>query len=134
MAMTEADFVGTCLERGVPRSDFTVVPGFYANSLSAPGPSGHPERISFAYVDCDLYSSTVDVLRFLEPRLCNGAVIAFDDYYCFSQTHPSGERLAAAEVFGDHPRWNLVPYMQWGWYGMSFMVEDRAAGPLKPFH
>ena len=21
----------------------------------------------------------------------------------------------------------LVPYMQWGWYGMSFIVEQRSA-------
>jgi O-methyltransferase len=134
MAMTEDDFVGTCLARGIPRGDFTVVPGFYSESLAPEAVGRRPERVSFAYVDCDLYSSTLDVLKFLETRLGNGSLIAFDDYYCFSQTHPSGERLAAAEVFGEHSRWNLVPYMQWGWYGMSFMVEDRETGPSKPFH
>jgi O-methyltransferase len=134
MAMSENDFIGTLEVRGVPRADYTLVPGFYAETLADDSKLNRPERVCFAYVDCDLYSSTMDVLRYLETRLCHGAVIAFDDYYCFSQTHSSGERLAAAEVFADHPRWNLVPYLQWGWYGMSFMVEDKTTGPMTPFH
>jgi hypothetical protein len=129
MAMTEASFVQRCLDVGVDRGKFTTIPGFYANSL-APGAGGpRPEKICFAYIDCDLYSSTMDALAFTIPRLGHGAIIAFDDYFCYSATHPSGERLAAAEIFADHPQWRLLPYIQFGWYGMSFVVEDRSTAP-----
>jgi hypothetical protein len=56
-------------------------------------------------------------------------VIAFDDYYCYGPTSPAGERLAAAEAFAANERWQLVPYVQWGWYGMSFIVEHRSTTP-----
>jgi O-methyltransferase len=130
MAMTEPAFVTTCLSEGMRRDAFTTVPGFYATSLAPDAGGPRPEIICFAYIDCDLYTSTLEALRFIAPRLCHGAVIACDDYFCCSTTHPSGERLALTEVFADHPRWRLLPYMQWGWYGMSFLVEDRANGPV----
>jgi hypothetical protein len=127
MTMTEAQFVATIGERGVPSGAFTTVPGFYAESLSAA--DGLPDRIAFAYIDCDLYSSTADVLRFLEPRLRHGMIIGCDDYYCYSANHVSGERQALAEVFHEHERWRLLPFVQWGWHGMSFIVERREGGP-----
>ena len=48
-----------------------------------------PTDIALAYIDCDLYSSTMPVLEFLLPRLKNGMIIAFDDYFCWSATQLS---------------------------------------------
>jgi O-methyltransferase len=127
MAMSEAAFVATAVERGVPTAAFTTVPGFFADSLASA--DGLPDRIAFAYIDCDLYSSTMDVLRFLEPRLRHGMVIGCDDYYCYSTEHASGERQALAELFDGHDRWRLLPFVQWSWHGMSFIVESRSEGP-----
>ena len=68
------------------------------------------------------------VLKFLKPRLQHGMILAFDDYYCWSSEVPSGERLALAETFGEHdPEWRLLPYIQFGWAGMSFVVESAKA-------
>jgi hypothetical protein len=128
MAMSESSFIATCLANGIPRESFTTVPGYYSQTLRDVG-QPTPEKVSFAYVDCDLYSSTVEALGFLSERLCPGAIVAFDDYYCYSKTQPSGERLAVAEVLADHERWQLVPYIQYSWAGMSFVVEDRRASP-----
>jgi hypothetical protein len=130
MTMSEPAFVKACMARGMPRSAFTTVPGFYEDSLAPDAAGPFPERISFAYIDCDLYTSTVEVLRFLGPRLCHGTVIAFDNYYCYGPKSAAGERLAASEYFAAHDRWQLVPYVQWGWYGMSFVVEERLSTPL----
>lgn len=108
----------------VPHSAYEVVPGFYEDTLAKPSPA-LPANIRLAYVDCDLYSSTVTVLRFLAPRLKHGMILAFDDYYCWSADQVSGERRACAEAFADHPEWQLVPFVQFGWHGMSFVVESR---------
>ena len=133
MAMSEADFVATCTARGIPADRFTTVPGFYDTSLRRTDVR-LPDRIAFVYIDCDLYSSTVEVLTFLEPRLRHGMVIASDDYYCYSETHASGERMALGQLFETNERWRLVPFVQWGWAGMSFIVEDRATGPSGHAH
>jgi hypothetical protein len=127
MAMTEEDLVLTCAARGIPDDGYTTVPGSYTESLRRTD-RRLPERIAFVYIDCDLYSSTTEVLAFLEPRLRHGMVIACDDYYCYSATHPSGERLALSEFFERSDRWSLLPFVQWSWHGMSFIVEDSAFG------
>ena len=43
----------------------------------------HDEAVSLLHVDCDLYSSTVTIFDALGPRLQEGAVILFDEYYNF---------------------------------------------------
>jgi hypothetical protein len=44
--------------------------------------AAHPDDgIAFVHVDCDIYSSTVTVLRTLAPRLRPGAVLVFDEYF-----------------------------------------------------
>jgi hypothetical protein len=51
-------------------------------------------------------------------------ILAFDDYYCYSSTRPSGERLAFEEFVSRNPRWQFLPYVQFGWHGLSFIVES----------
>jgi hypothetical protein len=41
----------------------------------------HPEPVSFVNIDCDLYSSTRDVLSLLYDRFQPGTVIQFDEYF-----------------------------------------------------
>jgi hypothetical protein len=44
--------------------------------------AAHPDdSVAFLHVDCDIYSSTVTVLRMLAPRLKPGAVLVFDEYF-----------------------------------------------------
>jgi hypothetical protein len=117
-----------CKQRGVPRSAYTTVQGFYEQSLVPDTAGPRPSKIRLAYIDCDMYSSTKAVLEFLMPRLQHGMILAFDDYYCWSSKVPSGERLGAAEIFGDaDSAWRLLPYVQYGWAGMSFVVESASA-------
>jgi hypothetical protein len=41
----------------------------------------HPGQVAFIHIDCDLYSSTKTILDLLGPRLANGTVILFDEYF-----------------------------------------------------
>jgi O-methyltransferase len=127
LATAEARFHELCAEAEMGPRDYSVVTGYYSTTLVAGAPGPRPETVAFAYVDCDLYSSTRDGLTFLEHRLRPGSVLAFDDYYCYAPSGPSGERLAAKEHFATSA-WVLVPYIQCGWHGMSFVVERREGG------
>jgi O-methyltransferase len=118
-----------CKERGVPRDAYTVVPGYYNQTLPAMSATDEPNNIAMAYIDCDLYSSTRDVLDFLKPRVKHGMILAFDDYFCWSSTQLSGERSAMLEAFPKTGEWELVPYMQFGWHGQSFVVERKTLIP-----
>jgi len=126
MSMSVDEFHQACARDGVPRSAYEVVPGFYHDTLDRMAPTDRPVNIALAFIDCDMYSSTRSVLGFLMPRLKHGMIIAFDDYFCWTPTQLSGERRAMLDFFGDNPQWNLLPFMQFGWHGQSFVVEDKA--------
>ena len=83
MAITVAEFRAACAKRGIPRDAYTVVPGFYEETVARMSPMDEPADIALAYVDCDLYTSTRTVLEFLRPRLKHGMIVAFDDYFCW---------------------------------------------------
>ncbi|MDH4021902.1 MAG: TylF/MycF family methyltransferase [Gammaproteobacteria bacterium] len=125
MTMSLQEFHGICARDGIPVSAYDVVPGFYHDTLDRMSAGDAPVNIALAFIDCDMYSSTKSVLRFLMPRLKHGMIIAFDDYFCWSATQVSGERRAMLEAFGRHERWQLLPYTQFGYHGQSFVVEDK---------
>ena len=63
--------------------DIELVEGWFSETL--PAVRDRISQVAFARVDCDLYSSTVDVFDFLSDRLVNGAIVYFDDW-----THEAG--------------------------------------------
>mmetsp|Transcript_39780 Transcript_39780/g.93188 ORF Transcript_39780/g.93188 Transcript_39780/m.93188 type:complete len:214 (-) Transcript_39780:19-660(-) len=49
------------------------------------GAMGEGRPLAFANIDCDLYSSTCDILEVFHSRIVPGTVLIFDEYLC----HPS---------------------------------------------
>lgn len=125
MAIGINEFKNICRENRIPNSEYNIIEGYYNQSLTQTQPDKLPNNICLAYIDCDLYSSTKTVLEFLMTRLKHGMIIAFDDYYCWSSTNVSGERKACSEFFKDNSKWMLLPYIQFGWGGMSFVIETK---------
>lgn len=126
-----SQFRSICRRNGIPEADYEVIPGFYEETIGREEQINMPlpEDVAFAYVDCDLYSSTKTVLQFLSRRMKHGAIVAFDDYFCYSKNTISGERLACLEFLGEDTRFHFSPFTQFGWHGMSFIVEDRSLLP-----
>lgn len=61
---------------------FTFVDGWYKDTL----PFEFPEQLGLVHIDCDVYSSTRDVLRSIDPWLGAGTVLIFDEllgYQCY---------------------------------------------------
>lgn len=129
MCTSPADFRRQCRRIGIADDEMTIVEGFYEDTIG-PGAAGYrgplPTDIAFAYLDCDLRSSTTTVLGFLKSRLKHGMVIGFDDYFCYSPTNVAGERAAMLEFLSGEDRFELLPYLPCCWAGMSFIVEDKA--------
>lgn len=71
-------------------------------------PTGLPERISFAYLDGDLYESIKVSLLHVYPRLSSGAICLIDDYadpsiYPEAWNLLPGVKQACDEFFADKP-------------------------------
>ena len=103
----------------IPTERMTVTEGFFADTL--PNAEQHP--IAVAFVDCDLYESAVPVLDFLSSQLRDGAVLAFDDWFCFHGRPDKGEQRACGEWLERNAEIRLVPYRDFHWAGRSFIVN-----------
>jgi O-methyltransferase len=105
----------------VPGSDIEVVEGFFDATLKPE--VAEPRQVAIAWVDCDLYLSTVPVLDFLTDRLAQGAILLFDDWFCFKGDADAGEQKACGEWLARNPGITLVPWRQFNWAGQAFIVR-----------
>lgn len=135
---SQPEFERLCRARGIAAEDMRCVPGFYSETIGpdATYKGSLPDDIAMAYIDCDMLSSTREVLHYLQPRLKHGAILAFDDYYVYDQHNLSGNRAAFLELVAREKRFGFLPYLPFSWNGMSFIVEDAAlvaaAGGKRP--
>jgi O-methyltransferase len=116
---------------GVDMSRVSLTKGWYSDTLNAPT----RERLALTqaavvWIDCDLYSSTVQVLNFVAPVLQEGTVLVMDDWFLF-RAHPErGERRAFTEWLERHSDLQVTPFVKPGWHEASFIAHpaaDRAA-------
>jgi len=66
------------------QSKVEIIDGWYEDTLT-PGLSKRLQEngvlVAIAYLDCDIYESTLQSLLFLDPFLQPGSLIGFDDYF-----------------------------------------------------
>jgi O-methyltransferase len=123
-ACSRPEFERNVQQSGVDMRLVHTVEGRFDISLADhKGKSLGPDRIAIAWIDCDLYESTVPVLDYLTNRLVDGAVLIFDDWYCFSGDPQKGEQLACAEWLAAHPEIRLCEYRNYHWAGKSFIFR-----------
>ncbi len=121
---SEEEFLERMQDAGVDLSRVRTVKGWFDKTLSPPDTKKHGlEKVAAAWIDCDLYKSTVPVLDYLTSRLITGSVIAFDDWKCFRNQPDYGEQRAAAEWLEANPQIQLRELFSYGWYGMVFTVH-----------
>ena len=83
---------------GVAMDKVVVVEGLYADSLTPMVKDGHRlDRAAIVHVDCDLYTSTKEVLKFVEDLVHQGSVIIFDDWHAFDDGAGDGEPASGGE-------------------------------------
>jgi hypothetical protein len=97
-------------------SDFRLVKGYFTETLPQFRDFLREHPPLFVSIDCDYYSSTMDVLEFLLPDLApNGCLFYFDDVGINFYSDKTGEMKAIAEVnagrFGSDIQ--LIEYPLW---------------------
>jgi O-methyltransferase len=114
-------FMGNMREASVDLSRVVTVKGWFDQTLKT-GSHGI-KKIAAAWIDCDLYESTVPVLEFLTPYLSSGSVIIFDDWRCYKNHPEFGEQRACREWLGRNPSIKLSELFSFGWNGIAFTVQ-----------
>jgi hypothetical protein len=78
-----ADVPKSTFQRAGPpdvEANVEIVVGRFEETLPA-FVAANPAPVAFLHIDCDLYSSTRTIFRFLKERIGPGAVIVFDEYF-----------------------------------------------------
>lgn len=77
----------------LPSEQINIYEGWYKDTLST---IGKDKRFAFVHMDCDLYESTIDVLRYLfsNEHVSQGAMLLFDNWYCNKASADFAERRA----------------------------------------
>lgn len=71
---------------GVNINKITIIEGLYSQSLTQEVRVQHQlNSAALVHINCDLYSSTCDVLTFIEDIVGPGTVILFDDWRVFDE-------------------------------------------------
>lgn len=111
-----------------PTERVTLIPGFYADSLQRPETlrllGSLP--VAIAHIDCDLYSSAAECLDFLTGRLADGAVVLFDDWFCYRGRPDRGVHKAFDEWLA-RTGYLASDYCHYSWAGKAFIVNTPDA-------
>jgi O-methyltransferase len=107
---------------GIDFNRIKIVEGFFDKTLPN---SDIDSKICVAWIDCDLYESTVPVLDWLTPRLVDGAILCFDDWFCFNGNPNKGEQKATAEWLANNDFFELFPYRDFHWAGKSYIFHKK---------
>lgn len=122
-ACTEEDFVTNLKRNGVNLDRVHTTKGWFDQTLSDDKAKEYGiDKIAAAWIDCDLYESTVPVLKFILPHLSVGSVIVFDDWKCFRNLPDFGEQRACREWLAANPKLSLNELFSFGSHGLAFTV------------
>lgn len=127
-ACSHDDFLRNLRRAKVDLARVRTVKGWFSDSLRAPAAAAHGvDRVAVAWIDCDLYESTVPVLDYLTSRIAVGTVIAFDDWRCFRNLPDYGQQRAVREWLDRNPGLALRDLLSFGWNGIVFTVASCPA-------
>jgi len=105
-------------EIGFPAERYSIHEGFIEKTLDSN--NDLPEKVSFAYVDLDLFAPTKIALEFLNPRTEMGAVILVDDHGFFS----TGVETAVNEFVQQNQQFKIqIPNPSYGYFAVLIREE-----------
>jgi len=107
--------------------ELTLVPGYFSDVLPKFNKASLREKgvPLCIYIDCDLYSSTVDVLKFIDDLVVTGTWILFDDYWFYRGSPLHGEQKAVREWIDNHSRIGLSDYGNFNGLSKAFIVYEK---------
>ena len=120
---SEKDFLKNLKNAKVDLKRVKTIKGWYDQTLiGAKAKTYGVKKIAAVWIDCDLYESTVPVLKYITPYLNPGSVIIFDDWHAFRNDPTKGEQKACQEWLKKNPKIKLAPLFTYGYGGAVFTV------------
>ncbi len=127
-ACSKEEVTRNLTKRGVDWDRTTLIEGFFSDTLTAETKRSHPFRsVNVAFIDCDLYSSTQEVLDWLRDLLRDGSILLFDDWYSFGTGDDLGQPKAFGEFLEQNPHVTAEELCEFADNGKGFLLRLRPA-------
>ena len=125
------EFVANALEKhGADLSTITLVEGFFEDTLKPALRAQHSFKpVGIALIDCDLYSSTVPVLRWLDDLLQPGSILMMDDWRAFDGDPAKGQQRALSEWLALRTDLEIEPMFDFAAYGRALRLCEAKSKP-----
>lgn len=95
------------------RENVQLFPGLFEETL-APFLDAHPGPALLLHLDADLYSSTKTVLKLMRPRIGNGTILIFDEFF----NYPSWQ-LGEYKAFNEFIAASKLPFEYLGYNNLG---------------
>lgn len=119
---------GILAARGIDWSRVFLIKGWFSDTLKPVFRAQQQiKKASILMVDCDLYSSTVDVLAFCEPLIQDETIIFFDDWHSNNLAEKNlGEKKAFDEFLQMHPNFTVQEFGTYADHAACFIVTRQS--------
>ena len=98
-------------DAGLDMSRVSITKGWFNKTLNQETVNNLKlNKVAIAYIDCDIYESSVDVLDFIRPHLRTGSVLVFDDWFRNKGISSAGVQGAALHWLESNPNIKLQHY------------------------
>ena len=112
---------------GVNTNKVKTIPGWFKDTLTEKLLEEQQlKKAAIIWIDCDLYSSTREVLAFVTPLLQEGTILIFDDWFAYKgNPHKGGQKAFHEWIQSEHISQNyvLTQYQKEDWKRNSFIVS-----------
>tara|TARA_B100000795_G_C22629753_1_gene372169 strand:+ start:80 stop:793 length:714 start_codon:yes stop_codon:yes gene_type:complete len=120
---TDKDKVERRVKKIAKDTQFTLVPGYFSDSLAAGPESFGIQKSSIIFIDSDTYSSSKEALDFCDKTLQLGTFIILDDYYSYKGSSKKGVKKAFDE-FKERNQIKLRRVFTYGMGGAVFIISE----------
>ena len=125
-SVSKSQVSANLIKNGMPGNSFTLIEGFYNESLYEESTIEilGDTKAALVHIDCDLYSSAIPCLDFIAPRLVDGAILMFDDWFCYRGREDKGVRRAFNE-WSNKVEYSFTEYSKYSWSGIMFICSKK---------
>jgi hypothetical protein len=83
------------------------------------------KSVAVVLLDMDLKAPTLEALNWIEPKLGQGSVVIFDEFFGFAGSDLLGEAGAFREFSRTFPEISFREVMRYGTGGVVFQISSR---------
>jgi O-methyltransferase len=117
-------------ENHVDLDKTTLIKGWFSDTLNHQTKEEHNIReSSIIMIDCDIYSSTAQVLDFIRPLIGEKCILVFDDWKSLdakgNANGEMGQKRALGEFRKKYPHFDFKPFDSYGDNAEVFLVEKK---------